>query len=125
MDKAILQLSFRYLTDDHFWFAFFHEAGHLLLHGKNRLFLEGSHLIPTKEEAEANEFAETTLIPPEFAAAFAKLRNDSRAVIRFASRLGIAPGIVVGQLQHRRYISHRELNALKRRFRWQTSHESP
>src|SRR5262245_53695423 len=31
--KALLMLSFRYLTDDQFWFTFFHEAGHLLLHG--------------------------------------------------------------------------------------------
>jgi plasmid maintenance system antidote protein VapI len=31
-EKALIMLSFRYLTDDHFWFTFFHEAGHLLLH---------------------------------------------------------------------------------------------
>ena len=33
-DKAIIQLSLRYKTDDHLWFTFFHEAGHILLHGK-------------------------------------------------------------------------------------------
>jgi len=39
--KALLMFSFRYLSDDQFWFTFFHEAGHLLLHGKTRFFLEG------------------------------------------------------------------------------------
>jgi HTH-type transcriptional regulator / antitoxin HigA len=34
-------LSFRYKTNDHFWFSLFHELAHLLLHGKKSLFLEG------------------------------------------------------------------------------------
>ena len=32
-DKAMLLVSFRYRTDDQFWFTVFHEIGHLLLHG--------------------------------------------------------------------------------------------
>jgi HTH-type transcriptional regulator/antitoxin HigA len=39
--KALLQLSFRHLSDDQFWFTFFHEAGHLLLHGMDGFFVEG------------------------------------------------------------------------------------
>ena len=35
--KALIQLSLRYKTDDHLWFTFFHEAGHILLHGKQTL----------------------------------------------------------------------------------------
>src|SRR5262249_31242331 len=30
--RALIQLSLRYKMDDHFWFTFFHEAGHILLH---------------------------------------------------------------------------------------------
>ena len=33
-DRAIIQMSLRYRTDDQFWFSFFHEDGHVLLHGK-------------------------------------------------------------------------------------------
>ena len=44
--KALIQLSFRYLSDDQFWFTFFHEAGHLLLHGKDLLFLEVANSLP-------------------------------------------------------------------------------
>lgn len=118
-DKALILLSFRYLTDDHFWFTFFHEAGHLLLHGKKHLFLEVDNSITTSEEQEANEFAALHLVPPEFQADMLNLPVDSREVIRFARRIGISPGIVVGQLQYHRRIKHNQLNGLKRRYRWE------
>ena len=38
--KALIQLSLRYKTDDQLWFTFFHEAGHILKHGKRHVFLE-------------------------------------------------------------------------------------
>src|SRR5699024_6913838 len=61
-DKAIIQLSLRYKTNDHLWFTFFHEAGHILKHGKKAVFLEGNGLCDEKEE-EANAFAANLLIP--------------------------------------------------------------
>ncbi len=117
--KGLLLLSFRYLSDDQFWFSFFHEAGHLLLHGEKGFFLEGFDGPATTEEQEANEFAERTLVPPEFRLALLDLPADSRKVIRFARRIGVSPGIVVGQLQHYKRIRHNQLNRLKRRFRWE------
>lgn len=118
-DKALLLLSFRYLTDDHFWFTFFHEAGHLLLHGKKAFFLEGADTPSTAEEEEANEFAASTLIPSEFKHELLALRADAIKVIRFARRVGVSPGIVVGQLQHLGRIRRDQLNRLKRRYRWE------
>ena len=38
--KAIIQLSMRYRWEDHFWFSFFHEGGHVYLHGKRRAFVD-------------------------------------------------------------------------------------
>ena len=32
----------RYLANDHFWFTFFHEAAHLLLHSRKTVFLDGN-----------------------------------------------------------------------------------
>ncbi len=128
-DKAILQLSFRHLTDDHFWFTFFHEAGHLLLHGTGNRFSaalrgDGDWLVEndedqsSQEERDANAFAENLLLPEEHRAAFARLGLDSRAVIRFARNAGVSPGIVVGQMQHAQRIGPNQLNSLKRRFAW-------
>ncbi len=119
LNRALLMLSFRYLSDDQFWFSFFHEAGHLLLHGEKGFFLEGIDTPATIEEQEANDFAERTLVPPNFHRALLDLPADSRKVIRFARRIGVSPGIVVGQLQHYKRIKHNQLNRLKRRFKWE------
>ena len=35
-DKPVIQLSLRFRTNDHLWFSFFHELGHIVLHGKKR-----------------------------------------------------------------------------------------
>jgi Plasmid maintenance system antidote protein len=117
-DKALLLLSFRYLTDDHFWFTFFHESGHLLLHGEKGFFLEGDDTPSSAEEEEANEFAARTLVPTEFQPELLGLRADAIKVIRFARRVGVSPGIVVGQLQHYGKFKHSQLNRLKRRYKW-------
>ncbi|TQE73419.1 ImmA/IrrE family metallo-endopeptidase [Leptospira noguchii] len=117
-DKALLMLSFRYLTNDHFWFTFFHEAGHLLLHSSNSLHVEGSWITNGNEEDEANHFAANILIPEEFKEKFLKLRSNRNEVIKFARFINIHPGIVVGQLQHLNIINRSHLNALKRRYTW-------
>lgn len=118
-DKALLLLSFRYLSDDHFWFTFFHEAGHLLLHGPNALFIEAAEMLTSAQEKEANELAEDVLIPKSFLSEFARVPLTHASVIRFARRVGVSPGIVVGQLQHAGRLPRNQLNRLKRRFRWE------
>ena len=128
LDKALLQLSFRYLTDDQFWFTFFHEAGHLLLHGERKFMsgylggqswiLEGIGMLAEEEEREANQFAAHTLIPTEFQSELSELPTNTRDVIRFAQHIRVSPGIVVGQLQHLKRIRYSQLNGLKRRFTW-------
>lgn len=118
-DKAMLQLSFRYLSDDHFWFSFFHEAGHLILHDKKLSFLEGEGLSSGKEESEADAFAGQTLIPEYSQAELHSLGTDAKKIMRFARDIGISPGIVVGQMQHIGLIPPHYLNKLKTRFRWE------
>ncbi len=117
--KAILQLSVRYLRDDSFWFTFFHEAGHLVLH-EDRLFLEWSDKreLDSREEAEANQFAGHVLIPQSEEAALRALPHEYRSIMRFAKHLSISPGIVVGQLQHRGLVRQDKLNFLKKRYSW-------
>jgi len=117
-DKAMLLLSFRYRSDDHFWFTFFHEAGHLVLHDGSALFVEGSHFVSTHEEEEANTFSEQLLIPPQHRDEMHKLPLDHVAVMRFAQRIGISHGIVVGQLQHAGIFPRDKMNRLKVRYTW-------
>lgn len=118
-DKAVIQLSLRYKTNDHLWFTFFHEAGHILLHGKKALFIEGSNGIDQEKEQEANQFAEQELIPKRAFAEFAKRAIFSKAsIIAFARSIDLAPGVVVGQLQHKGLIPISHCNDLKVRYKW-------
>jgi len=115
--KAIVQVSLRYRTDDHLWFSFFHEAGHILRHGRKDVFIEDGAL--NAKEEEANEFARTTLIPDAQYRRFVDRKTFGTAsCLRFAQTVGIAPGIVVGRLQHDHYLLYSQGNALKRRLRW-------
>ena len=61
-NKALVQLSLRYKTDDILWFTFFHEAAHILLHGKKDIFFEFRGVDNEKEDA-ANRWAANFLIP--------------------------------------------------------------
>lgn len=116
--KALLMLSFRYLSDDHFWFTFFHEAAHLLLHGQELTFFEVEKTIFAREEQEANDFSANFLIPLEFQEEMVSLPHESKSIMRFARKIGVSPGIVVGQLQFRKILGHSEMNRLKARFQW-------
>jgi HTH-type transcriptional regulator / antitoxin HigA len=122
-DKAILQLSLRGKAEDFLWFTFFHEAAHILKHGKKDVFIEApegtADAATQKKEAEANAFAADFLIPREAYRELLALKPFTTANIRrFAKHLGIAPGIVVGRLQHDKLIPFKQLNGLKRRFQF-------
>lgn len=116
-DKALLQLSLKYKTDDQLWFTFFHEAGHILLHGKKQLFIEFGINNDTEEEQEANEFSRNWLIPRDAAQQLPFLKNRA-AIKQFAEELGIAPSIVVGRLEHDKLVPHSYYPDLKRKLKW-------
>lgn len=111
--KANIMMSGRYLSDDHFWFTFFHEAGHLILHKE---FIENCEQNQAKQETEANQFSFDILIPKEHQSEFLKLPVNTRTVMRFARKIGISPGIVVGQMQNHGHCPFNMLNRLKTRY---------
>lgn len=124
--KALIQLSLRYRWADVLWFSFFHEAGHVLLHGKREVFIEGddgtgSAAVETKEK-EADRFAAQLLIPPgeleRIRPQAQAKRLSKRRVQAFADEQGIHPGIVVGRLQHEGWLPHTHLNGLRVRLGW-------
>lgn len=117
-DRAMINLSLRYRSDDHFWFTLFHEIGHLLLHGESATFVDSDMTAQDAREAEANSFAADVLIPQQRQDELRALPARRDPVLRFAASLGIPPGIVVGQAQHRKIFAERQLNYLKRRFQW-------
>ena len=116
-DKALLQLSLKYKTDDHLWFTMFHEAGHILLHGKKQLFLEFGISNETEEEKEANEFSRDMLIPRKYAHRLPYLKTKAM-ISSFAKSIGVSPGIVVGRMQYEKLILPSYHNGLKKKLTW-------
>ncbi len=113
-DKALIQLSLRHRWNDIFWFTFFHEVGHLLLHSKKDTFINdvGAH---SGVEQEADGFASRILIPRRHEAELAEIVTNSDAQA-FAERIGVADGVVVGRLQHDGRWPYNRGNDLKQRF---------
>ena len=119
--KALLMLSFRYLRDDNFWFTFFHEAGHLILHGEVRTHIEVTDrkkYSTSDEEIEANNFSAEILVPFAHRSELENIKSNKKRLITFAMKMGVSPGIIVGQLQHNGFISPQYLNGYKRSFKW-------
>jgi Zn-dependent peptidase ImmA (M78 family) len=117
----MLQLSLRYKTNDQLWFTFFHEAEHILRHKKTKSFIECGDTEQDQDEIEADLLAGARLIPQEALEEFlveAGRVFSSAKVIEFASKIGIAPGIVVGRLQHDKILPFHNLNHLKVRLAW-------
>jgi HTH-type transcriptional regulator/antitoxin HigA len=99
--KALILLSGRYSFHDIFWFAFFHEAAHLILHPKRRVIvdLDLSGDDADGHESAANAYAASALIPEEYADQLTE-HTTARRAAEIADEIGVAPGIVAGRLSH-------------------------
>lgn len=123
--KAVITLSARHKTDDHLWFSLFHEAAHLLLHSKKAVFLDEMQKNNTGAdiETQADKWASDFLVPRSHWDQFVNAASYSeRAIRQFAREQDIAPGIIVGRLQHEKHLSWgTPLNKLKVRLEWKTA----
>jgi HTH-type transcriptional regulator/antitoxin HigA len=118
LDKSekmpVVALSMRYDRIDIFWHTLFHELGHIS-HGDG-LSVDDGTVGETKSEREAkpeyeraaDDFATELLVDQEELDDFidrVRPLYSKKKIIGFAARIGIHPGLVVGQLQHREEIS--------------------
>ena len=115
----LIQLSDRFKTDDQFWFSFFHEAAHIILHGKKDIFLEDlkGTLADKNKEEEANNYAASLLLPDtDFQEILASQPLTTETIRRFAHKFCVPPGIILGRLQHMGVVRHSWGNELKQRI---------
>lgn len=108
-DTPLIQLSGRYKRNDNFWFAFFHEAGHILLHGKKDIFLEDIEYPDkeTKKEIEADNFAiRWTLTEAQEKEVMAAQTFNDNTIRQFALKFNTHPAIIIGRLQHKKLIPY-------------------
>lgn len=135
-ESPAIAISLRWDRIDAFWFTLMHEFMHI----KNgdaysfdvNLVTEGDHGIAitvseNAAEQRANEQAAEALVPQgeldSFIGRTAPLYASER-IIQFAHRIKMHPGIIVGQLQHRRelrYSSHRDFLVKIRKYVTETA----
>ncbi|HNO10401.1 MAG TPA: ImmA/IrrE family metallo-endopeptidase, partial [bacterium] len=106
-DTPLIQMSGRYKRNDSFWFTFFHEAGHILLHGKKDIFLENVQYgdRDDEKEEEANFFSQKWVFSESektnvlsYADKTGRLTHAD--VIEFAKEFNTHPAMIIGRLQH-------------------------
>lgn len=110
-DTPLIQLSGRYKRNDNFWFTFYHEAAHILLHGKKDIFLELKDDInyDKEKEAEADNFAIKWTFSEEEEHDFVKEYNFSdKRITAFAQSINTHPALIVGRLQRKKHIEYHQ-----------------
>jgi addiction module HigA family antidote len=100
----VIQLTARYRQNDRFWFTFFHEAGHILLHGKKYISLEDVDFSAAdpKKEQEAHDFAEEwTFSKKQEQEIINAAPLTENGIVAFAEKFNTHPAMIIGCLQHR------------------------
>ncbi|PSL25709.1 HigA family addiction module antitoxin [Dyadobacter jiangsuensis] len=112
--NPLIQLTDRHKSNDHFWFTFYHESSHILLHGKKDVFIEdfeGVSLDNQKEE-EADALANKLIFLEDIVPDFTGKITESE-VRRVARKVNTHPAMVIGRLQHLGLVSYSFGNSLK------------
>ena len=113
-NKAVIAMTAKKMKDDEFWGRLFHELGHVYL---GHVWQEGG--TTPQDERDANMWARNGLLPRTEFDAFVDAGSFSeRSVCEFALKQGIAPGILVGRMQHEGLIGGAALNRLKKEYRF-------
>ena len=120
-DKVILTINNRRKYADVFWFSLFHEIGHVL-QKKITMLIVGIDVEEMDEtnrilEGEADDFARNYLLPRDPYREFISCKDYSEVAIRrFANKIDIDPGIVVGRLQIEKHIGFERSNGLRKKY---------
>jgi len=110
----LIQLTDRYKSNDHFWFSFFHEAAHILLHGKKDVFVEDlkEYELNPQKEIEADVFANKWLLPEDITVELSD-KITEKEIRQIARKYNTHAAVVLGRLQHLNMVSYSFGNNLK------------
>lgn len=124
-DAPAICLTLKYKRLDNFAYTLMHELGHVFLHlTQDNLYKDGFYsddkpLDLVKEEAEADKFATTNLIPEtEWNDFYYSYNFSDEAILKFSKKVGVHPAIVRGRIcyLHNEYYQRRtKINALNTR----------
>lgn len=103
----VIGLTLRHDRVDYFWFTLLHELGHVFLHLDHGLAngffddLEAENL--DSVELEANEFASSSIVPPElWRMSPARIAKTTDVVETMARQLGVSSALIFGKIRKER-----------------------
>jgi len=113
-NSPVIALSMRYDRIDNFWFVLGHELAHIKNCDQSvDVELVGTGAQPMDEKPEferkADKMAATLLVPAGAMKEFVSRHRPKYprlVILGFAKKLGVHPGIIVGQLQYKNEISY-------------------
>lgn len=108
-DTPIIQLSARYKQNDIFWFTFFHEAGHIMLHGKKYISIENVEYQDQEieKEKEADEFAiKWTFSQEQEEEVKSRMNLTVGDIEMFAKKFGTHPAMIIGRFHHKKLLPY-------------------
>ncbi len=111
----LIQMSDKYKGVDVFWHNFFHQAGHVVLHGKKEVFLESENVNGSDaiKDSQARAFAmKLTLSEAEELQVREANTMGPVTIRRFAKQFNTHPAIIAARLHEKKLIS----SALTRQF---------
>lgn len=111
----LIQMTDRQKQNNAFWFTFYHECCHILLHGKKDIFIENLREITqdAEKEAEADEFAAKHLFDQRCIEEICALDEITPSTIKnFSKKYQIHPSIIVAQLQRNSRIAYNDVKML-------------
>ena len=112
-DTPLIQLTARYGQNDRFWFTFFHEVGHIILHGKKYISLENVDFAAAdaQKEMEAHDFAVKHTFSKEQENKLLKEHPTSitaNDIVQYAKEFKTHPAMIIGRLQYLQLLSYTE-----------------
>ncbi len=114
-DSILLMISDRRFYSDTFWFTLFHEIGHIINGDFGISFDEDSGI----QEEKADKYAQDCLIPPlSYKNFVAKNHFDLESIRRFGKEINRDSSIVLGRLQHDKYVCFDDTSMQKLRYKY-------
>ncbi|MGH1366364.1 MAG: HigA family addiction module antitoxin [Calditrichia bacterium] len=119
----LIQITDRKKDYHAFWFSFYHELAHILLHGKKDIFIDGLQSIEQdkEKEKEADDFAARMLLSAaERKELFQNSDYDAAKIDQLSKKFNKHPSILVGQIQrvNKELYKDIRLNRLKTKVRF-------
>lgn len=112
-NNVSLCVTIKWHQEDVFWFALFHELGHLLQKRNDRAFIDFDD-----KEDDANRFAENCLIAPSSWKKLVSKPISERTILICSNENGVCPAIVVGRLKKEKIIPQNHFTNYQRKIMW-------